>query len=244
MGLRRCAAPYHTAAFPSSPCVGTTATTVAMRYVQFEQTSETLRGINTKKKATTTKWVTRSTKDYMEEADSQQCGSASVVEQRREDFRAASAARKKRMQHVAKEADNRFETEMGRIADDQSRRWKKGINFFKRQGKAFTLLYIGTYALMWSLLYVGFATGVLKKDAAIDYTLLVIGTYIDRESFYDRVASFDTYVNAGFAFVINELLEFIRLPLLMGLFFTCRPFFLGVNTRVRGTIFRRSAAES
>ncbi|KPA81089.1 putative mitochondrial hypothetical protein [Leptomonas pyrrhocoris] len=215
------------------------------RFVQFEQTSETMQGINTNKRALHNRWVTKSTKEYMSEADSKTSkGSTTVFSKNREQRREALARRKERFREVTDETDRIFDLEMDRIRDDQSRRFKKGFNFFKRQGKAFTLLYLFAYFGTLGVLYLGFASGLLHKEAAFEFMFLFLGQYLDREMFFQRVEAWDTYTNLGFAFVINELLEFIRFPLVMFFFYQARPYLTGVNQRVKSSIFRFWSPES
>lgn len=215
------------------------------RFVQFEQTSETMLGLNANKRALHNRWVTKSTKEYISEADSKTAkGNDSVFSKVREQRMEALAKRKERFREVAEETDRTFDLEMDRIRDDQSRQFRKGFNFFKRQGKAFTLLYIVAYFGTLGLLYLGFASGLLHKEAAFEFVYLLLAQYMDRDMFFQRVEAWDTYTNFGFAFVINELLEVVRFPLVMFFFYQARPYLTGVNRRVKSSIFRFGAAES
>ncbi|AYU82215.1 hypothetical protein, conserved [Leishmania donovani] len=190
------------------------------------------------------RWVTKSTKEYMSEADSKVSKGNSLLFGARERRREGMEKRKERFREVAEETDRTFELELERMRDDKDRRWKKGFNFFKRQGKAFTLLYIVAYVAPLAILYVGFASGLLPKDAVFEFLFFFLQTFMDREMFFERVAAWDTYSNFGFAFVVNETLEFLRFPLVMFFFYQARPFLTGVNQRVKASIFRFNAAES
>ncbi|KAG5495195.1 hypothetical protein JKF63_02250 [Porcisia hertigi] len=214
------------------------------RFVQFEQTSDTLLGVNKNKRAMHNRWVTKSTKEYMSEADSKVSKGNSLLFSAREHRRESMEKRKERFREVAEETDRTFELELDRMRDDNDRRWKKGFNFFKRQGKAFVLLYIFAYLAPLSILYLGFASGLLPKDAVFEFLFFFLQTFIDREVFFKRVEAWDTYSNFGFAFVVNEMLEFARFPLVMFFFYQARPFLTGVNQRVKASIFRFNAAES
>ncbi|KPI88144.1 hypothetical protein ABL78_2777 [Leptomonas seymouri] len=218
---------------------------MAKRFVQFEQTSETLRGINANKRALHNRWVTKSTREYMSEADSKATvGSEAVFSKDREQRKEALEQRKERFRDVANETDRIFDLEMDRIRDEQSRQFRKSFNFFKRQGKAFTLLYLFAYFGTLGLLYIGFASGLLQKEAAFEFVYLLLAQYMDRDMFFQRVEAWDTYTNLGFAFVINELLEIFRFPLVMFFFYQARPYLTGVNRRVKSSIFRFGASES
>ncbi|RNF05117.1 hypothetical protein TraAM80_04846 [Trypanosoma rangeli] len=213
---------------------------IAVRGVQYEQTSATLRGINKKDRAISAPWITKSTKDYMSETDAQ----ATAVNPTKEKLLRNSKARKDRFVRIAEETDHVFDSEMDRMRDYNVRRWRKGITFFKRQGLGFTLLYISVYLGCLVALYVGFATGILKKETAYEYMFVFLGGYVDKEWFYKRVEAWGKYVDFGFAFVINEMLEFFRFPFMMYTFYTFRPYLTGVNRRVKASIFRWNAAES
>lgn len=218
---------------------------ITKRFVQFEQTSETMQGINTNKRALHNRWVTKSTKEYMMEADSKTTkGSDAIFSKAREQRKEAMENRKTRFRDVTSETDRTFDLEMDRLRDDKTRRMRKGFQFFKRQGKAFTLLYLAAYFGTLSILYVGFATGVLQKEAAFEFVYLLLQQYMDRDMFFQRIEAWDTYTNFGFAFVVNEMLEFFRFPLVMFFFYQARPYLTGVNTRVKASIFRFGAAES
>ncbi|GET91975.1 hypothetical protein, conserved [Leishmania tarentolae] len=214
------------------------------RFVQFEQTSETLVGINKGKRVMHNRWVTKSTKEYMSEADSKASKGNSLLFSARERRREEIEKRKERLRNVTEETDRVFELEMERMRDDKDRRWKKGFNFFKRQGKAFTLLYITAYVTPLTILYLGFASGLLPKDAAFEFLFFFLQSFMDRDMFFQRIEAWDTYSNFGFAFVVNETLEFLRFPLVMFFFYQSRPFLTGVNQRVKASIFRFNAAES
>ncbi|KAG5469149.1 hypothetical protein LSCM4_02547 [Leishmania orientalis] len=214
------------------------------RFVQFEQTSETMLGINKSKRAKHNRWATKSTKEYMSEADSKASKGNSLLFSARERRRQGADMRKERMRDMLEESGRTLELELDRMREDKVRRWRKGFNFFKRQGKAFTLLYIIAYVAPLAMLYVGFASGVLPKDAVFEFLFFFLQSVMDRDLFFERVDAWDTYSNFGFAFVVNEMLEFLRFPLVMFFFWQARPFLTGVNQRVKSSIFRFNAAES
>ncbi|RNF25330.1 uncharacterized protein Tco025E_02353 [Trypanosoma conorhini] len=213
---------------------------IAVRCVQYEQTSATLRGINKKNRAMAAPWITKSTKDYISENDAQ----ATAVNPTKERLLRNSKERKDRFARIAEETDRVFDSEMDRMRDYNVRRWRKGIAFFKRQGLGFTLLYISAYLGCLVALYIGFATGILRKETAYEYMFFFLGGYVEKEWFYTRVEAWGKYVDFGFAFVINEMLEFFRFPFIMYTFYTFRPYLTRVNRRVKASIFRWNAAES
>ncbi|KAG5469505.1 hypothetical protein LSCM1_02728 [Leishmania martiniquensis] len=216
----------------------------AKRFVQFEQTSETLLGINKKKRAMHNRWATKSTKEYVSEGDSKASKGNSLLFSARDRRREGVDRRKEHMRDILEESNRAVELELDRIREDRGRRWKKGLNFFKRQGKAFTLLYMVAYVVPLAMFYVGFAIGVLPKEAVFEFLFFFLQRFTDREVFFERVEAWDTYSNFGFAFVVNETLEFVRFPLVVFFFYQARPFLTGVNQRVKASIFRFNAAES
>ncbi|CAM40780.1 conserved hypothetical protein [Leishmania braziliensis MHOM/BR/75/M2904] len=214
------------------------------RFIQFEQSSDTLLGVNKNKRSMHHRWVTKSTKEYMSEADSKVSKGNSLLFSAREHRRGGMERKRERLREVTEESDRTFELELDRMREDKERRWKKGFNFFKRQGKAFTLLYLVAYVAPLTVLYVGFASGLLPKDAAFEFLFFFLQSFMDRDMFFERIEAWDTYTNFGFAFVVNETLEFLRFPLVMFFFYQTRPYLTGVNHRVKASIFRFNAAES
>lgn len=56
------------------------------------------------------------------------------------------------------------------------------------------------------LLYLGLASGVLKKEWLFDIFLMMFDKYVDRDYVYSKIEKFDTYINVGCAFVLNDIL--------------------------------------
>ncbi|CCW60885.1 unnamed protein product [Phytomonas sp. EM1] len=217
---------------------------ISTRDVQYVHSSETLSGINKRKRNLNTKWVTKSTKEYMQEVDGKVHSASSILTTRWDKQNDVSAQRKAQLKKIREESARAFQNELDRIDEDNSRRWRKGYNFFKRQGWPFVILYLSAYFVTWFALYIGFATGFLKKEAAFDYMFLLIGSYVSRDLFYQRIEAWDSYVNVGFAFVINEMLEIFRFTLVLAMFLEFRRFFTGAKKNIKPSIFRMGAAES
>eukprot|EP00164_Ancoracysta_twista_P005201 GFYU01007109.1.p1 GENE.GFYU01007109.1~~GFYU01007109.1.p1 ORF type:complete len:176 (-),score=36.30 GFYU01007109.1:41-568(-) len=135
-----------------------------------------------------------------------------------------------------------FETEITKLTDFKQRRFRKSFDFFKRQGFAFFVVYVATYVGALAALYIFFASDLISKSAVYE---IIVGTtgMLDREEFLNRVEAWDTYINFGFAFVLNEMLEVFRLPLVMITFFTFKPAFMKLGRGVKKSIFNRSAPE-
>lgn len=218
------------------------------RWVQYTQTSQTMNTLNGDRRVRETgvKWVTRSTKEYMKEGDLNQdhVPLSLQADLRNKGKKRSTLEHRERYREVRGSAEARVEQELVRIRDEKGLRWKKSFSFFKRQGKAFVFFYIIAYAGTLSLLYLGFASGVLKKEAAFEYLLFFLGHYIDREWFYERVEAWEGKINFGFAFVINEFLEMLRFPLVMFVFYQLRPLIGRTHRGMRKSIFRMNAAES
>eukprot|EP00796_Vickermania_ingenoplastis_P008445 gene8445-5923_t len=214
------------------------------RPVQFEQTSQTVGAVgNRKKQAAAVKWVTKSTKDYMKEGDTAATHAASsLLAEHRSGSR--SLDERERATEIRDAAEARVEQELMRFKEEKGRRWSKGIGFFKRQGKSFMIVYTVAYVGTFLLLYLGFATDFLKKEAAFEYMFFFLGRYVDKDAFYARIEAWDDKINLGFAFVINEMLELVRFPLVMFLFYQLRPLFGRSHRGMRKSMFRMNAAES
>lgn len=217
------------------------------RQVQYSQTSQTMNAINGDRKGREAglKWITRSTKEYMKEGDLKQdhAHPSLKADLRKKATNHSTLDHRERYREVRGAAEGRVERELVRIRDDRGRRWKKSFSFFKRQGKAFILFYFIAYFGTLGLLYLGFASNLLKKEAAFEYLLFFLGGYIDKEWFYERVEAWDGRINFGFAFVINELLEMVRFPLVMFIFYQLRPLIGRTHRGMRKSIFRLNAAE-
>lgn len=218
------------------------------RGVQYTQTSQTMNAVNGDRKMREAgiKWVTRSTKDYMREQDLKQnyAPPSLKADLRGKGEKRSTLEHRERYREVRGAAESRVEKELVRLREEKGRRWKKSISFFKRQGKAFILFYMVAYLGTLALLYLGFASGVLKKESAFEYMLFFVGRYIDKEWFYERVEAWDGSINFGFAFVINEILEMLRFPLVMFVFYQLRPLIGRTHRGLRKSIFRMNAAES
>lgn len=217
------------------------------RWVQYEQTSKTMLGSmkGGKKREEGVKWVTRSTKDYMREGDATtQVASPSVISSKA--ARMAGYGREtynEQLKEIQAEAERKMEYEMLMLQDSKQRRWTRTVNFFKRQGAAFMILYAIAYVSCFLALYIGFASGFIKKDAVFEYLTIFFGTYMDKDAFYGRIEAWDDKINIGFAFVINEILEVVRFPVIMLIFYQLRPLILRKHRGVRNSIFRSNAAE-
>ena len=210
----------------------------AARGVQFQQTSDTLSGINKNKRELATKWITKSTQDYAAEATR-----ALTANPMRDKLKAQGDEKKKFVSEVVENSDKVFEREMDRLQDYKQRKWRKSRDFFKRQGIVFTMMYMAVYLLCLGGLYLGFATGKVSKEQAYGVVSILLAGFMEHDEFYRRVEAWDTYVNFGFAFVLNEAVEVLRLPFMMFTFYTFRPFLVSMGRKTRKSIFKRSAAE-
>lgn len=217
------------------------------RQVQYSQTSQTMNAINGDRKGreAALKWITRSTKEYMKEGDLKQnyAHPSLKADLRKKGTNHSTLNHRERYREVRGVAEGRVERELVRIRDDRGRRWKKSFSFFKRQGRAFIFFYLVVYFGTLGVLYLGFASNILKKEAAFEYLLFFLGGYIDKEWFYERVEAWDGRINFGFAFVINEILEMVRFPLVMFVFYQLRPLIGRTHRGMRKSIFRLNAAE-
>ncbi|CCW71466.1 unnamed protein product [Phytomonas sp. Hart1] len=230
---------------PGHPCLSASSFLyTTTRGVQYVHSSETLSGINKKKRQLTTKWVTKSTKEYIQEVDDKVHRAPSIPTTRWEKRQEISANRKTQIKQIQEASQRAFQQELDRLQEDKSRQFRKTYNFFKRQGWPFFVLYVAAYFGTWFALYLGFASGFLKKEAAFDFLIILLGVSSSRDQFYERIEAWDTYVNVGFGFVVNEMIEVIRFTIVLAVFLEFRPFFTGVNRFAKRSIFRMGASES
>ncbi|CUG86279.1 membrane-associated protein, putative [Bodo saltans] len=214
------------------------ACTTSRRWVQFQQTSDVNKGINKGNREVATKWITKSTKDYTAEATR-----TLTANPMRDKLKAKSDSNRQNINDIVENSDKTFEREIDRLQDFKQRRWRKSKDFFMRQGKAFIIMYVIAYLGTLLLLYLGFASGKVNKEYAFGTLSTLLTGFDDTDGFYKRVAAWDTYINFGFAFVLNEALEIVRLPFMMFTFYTFRPLILSMGRKATKTIFRRNAAE-
>lgn len=102
--------------------------------------------------------------------------------------------------------------------------WHRKWRSFKSEGKDFSLFYLPFYPATFVLLYVAFAVNALHKESVLDYVLSFMGDYVDRKKMYARIEAWNTWANLGFAFVINELLEVVRFPAVVVLYYALKPY--------------------
>lgn len=225
-----------------------TALYTARRFGQYEMTSHMQHGINKRNKSLATRWVVKSTKDFMSEADSKLTttglDNTTVFARDREERQVRLRDKRARATQLNEEAYELFENEMARVHYDQDRRWRKGINFVLRQGRMFVLVYLSCYFGSLLVLYLLFSYKVVPKEGTIEYLSILLRLFIDREAFFARVAAWDSYVDLGFAFVVNEVLELIRFPLVFFVFAVLRKNMSRLASRVRSSMFVRSAPET
>jgi hypothetical protein len=215
----------------SGPCT-------SRRWVQFQQTSEVNKGINKGNREAATKWITKSTKDYTAEATR-----TLTANPLRDKLKARGDTNKQNINDIVENSDKTFEREIDRLQDFKQRRWRKSKDFFVRQGKAFIVMYVICYVTCLLLLYIGFASGKVNKQYAYGAMSTLLTGFEDTDGFFKRVEAWDTYINFGFAFVLNEALEIVRLPFMMFTFYTFRPLILSMGRKATKSIFRRGAAE-
>jgi hypothetical protein len=213
----------------------------ATRSVQFQHTSESNLGAAKKNASQLSKWHTKSTREFMSEGERH---SEILID---ESGRSEKAAKfQKSVEKLRREELKALEmtrADLQRISLYSKGRTRKMIEFFKYQGTAFTIAYVVVYVTMLGMLYVAFATGLFPKSYAFDFVFSVFN-YHDRDRFYERIEAWDTYVNMGFAVVVNELAEFIRLPVFLIMAFGTKNYLNMFRGRVRRSVWKRTAPES
>ncbi|KPA81090.1 hypothetical protein ABB37_04448 [Leptomonas pyrrhocoris] len=124
--------------------------------------------------------------------------------------------------------------------------WRRKWHSFKSEGKDFSLFYLPFYPATFVILYVAFVTNALHKESILDCVLDCMGDYVDRGKMYARIEAWNTWANLGFAFVINELLEVVRFPVVVLLYYAMKPYSTRFANWVRKVMrrFRRAKPKS
>ncbi|KAK7201374.1 hypothetical protein NESM_000199800 [Novymonas esmeraldas] len=116
--------------------------------------------------------------------------------------------------------------------------WRRGWRTFKSEGKDFSIFYFPFYAGTFVFFYSAFATGLVSKEAILDYVLSCMGGWVDAEKQKARIAAWDAWVNLGFAIAINELIEVVRLPIVFLIYYVTKPY-SNMSARWMAGLFRR-----
>ncbi|KPI88145.1 hypothetical protein ABL78_2778 [Leptomonas seymouri] len=102
--------------------------------------------------------------------------------------------------------------------------WRRWWRSFKRESADFSLFYLPFYPATFLALYVAFVMDALHKESILDCVLGLMGDCVDHKKMHARIQSWNTWVNLGFAFVINELLEVVRFPVVVVLYYVTKPY--------------------
>lgn len=210
-----------------------------LRLVQYQQTCETNRAFESGDKKTATKWMTKSSREFLTENDKLRAANNPIKEERKN----IAALEKRESAAHAIRNEREFNRELDRLYDAKSRRFRKSFDFFKRQGLAFFISYVVIYAGCFGCFYYILANNIVSKHAIFEMLYFLTNGAFDREKFLARVEAWDTYINFGFAFVLNEMLEILRFPMVMAVFLTFRGTFARIGRAMKKSIYRRSAPE-
>lgn len=214
-------------------------TGASVRLVQYQQTTETNRAVETGDKKTAMKWMTKSSREFLTENDKLRASK----NPERERHKMNMAVEKRESAAHAIRSEREFHREMDMLYDSKRRRFRKTFDFFKRQGLAFFICYVFTYCACFGVFYYILANEIVSKHSIFELLFVLSNGGFDRDTFIKKLEAWDTYINFGFAFILNEMLEVVRFPLVMALFLTFRGTLTRLGRSMKTSIYRRSAPE-
>lgn len=202
------------------------------RVVQFRQTTDTTSALHDSDPHRAAKWVVKSTKDMMSEAN------RDAFEQLEKDEKYKFALSKR----FEDQSTQQLVEDINRISHFKESRVKKNFNIMKRLGIIFVIMYGAVYVGCLVGIYFVLAKKLIRKETLFEIASGWFG--MDQELFLARVEEWDSMINFGFAFCLNEALEPFRLLILLPTFLYCKNA-TNVLTRRFGkrSFFRRSAGE-
>jgi hypothetical protein len=207
----------------------------ARRGVQFRKTSEMNVAINTGKKEAT-KWVTKSTADFAKStAAAKEAGLKPNDERSKSVAKADNAEVEQRMKDIREWTD----IQTTRISTFRTGRNKRFGERFATYGAGFIVVYAIVYVAFFAVIFIAINTGYVSKFALFEMLYGVMGGMFEREDFFERVSKWENYIDFGFTFVLNELLDVVRVPISAGMYFFCRK----AVTRFKPSIFRWHSPE-
>eukprot|EP00758_Cryptobia_borreli_P001054 Tbor_TRINITY_DN1898_c0_g1::TRINITY_DN1898_c0_g1_i1::g.23086::m.23086 len=185
-------------------------------------------------KRSSLKWMTKSSREFLQEGDKERAAK-NPEKQKAVEF-------KDKEKRIATEMyiknDELYENEISKLTDFKGPRIKKSVAFFKRQGLAFIIIYASTYIGCFVALYYALTSNFVSKVAWFKWGIMMTGQNIADDTISKQVEEWDTYINLGLTFVINEILEVFRLPLVMVSFFTFRPTIIRMGKLLKVYIFK------
>jgi len=159
--------------------------------------------------AKATAWATKSTKEFMSEVNRQSPPPLAPVAG--DTVTAAPSLKGLPVDAEKFPVAHKLQQDVRRLENFDRRRWRKNFEYMRRQGTGFVILYALIYVGWFAGLYICFSLNYIPKEDAYNLCVIFLESFmIDKEEFYERVEAWDTYINLGFAFVINELLEPFR----------------------------------
>jgi hypothetical protein len=206
------------------------------RFSQFRKTSEMNIALNSGRK-TAEKWVTKSTADYAAKTDvAIEAGVVGGDAMRKREVKARKVAADRRSQ----ELQAWQESQVSRIEEFQAARRRRYATFTARFGWTliivYVIVYVGMLVFMWSLL----RSGAIDMMSIFEATYCFISGHVDRPSFFEKLEEWGDYTNLGFAFMLNELLDVVRVPVTLALWWMFRKGLIRMKTN---TVFRWNSVE-
>lgn len=207
------------------------------RCTQFQRTSEMGIAANKGDKETLTKWVIKSTREF-EPAKKAVVVKIDSSPEKREGTRSV-LAQKEAVDQTVINAEKFAQNEIDRIWDFKRGKVRKYREFFSRHGWAYAGLYLFLYftglGAFWFVLHYQ----IVEKTAFFELVFSMTMGYVERKSFFERVDAWNDYIDFGFAFTLNEVLDVVRIPLSLMIYYTFRR----VLTKWRPSIFKMNAPE-
>lgn len=210
---------------PQTLLNGMSRLTQHVRHTQFRKTSEQLGAINAGKDATQ-KWVTKTTADYAALSNK---ATASV----------GAADADTQVREMMKQAED----SVARVKNFRKDRVGRYKYYFGQYGRGFLITYGFFYLVCLAAIYWSCRTRRMDKVQLFEFVFSLNLGSIDREAFFERVLQWDNYIDFGFAFLLNEMLDMWRLPFCMGIFWQFRKI-LARHQRHDSSIFRWQAPEA
>ena len=196
---------------------------VQVRNVQYQRTSELGKALNTRDEEKARQWIVKSTREFNKPTKFNAAGKAVGTKEEVSEKAKAMANDQRRQADLAfMEADKFMKLELERIFDFKKGRVEKYKEFWQRHGIGFACiygcLYIAGLFAFWIMLH----NKIIDKHSMFEVIFTLSYGTIEREPFFRRVDQWGDYIDFGFAFTLNELLDLIRLPICLGLFWCFR----------------------
>lgn len=210
-------------------------TTGQTRLVQFRKTTEMNTAINSGKKAAD-KWVTKSTADYAAKTDTAVAAGVLASDGTSRSMAARTTAATNRATEMMAWSD----AQVSRISDFNTARRRRYASFSMRYGWTFLVVYIVVYFFFLGTIWLILRWGLIDMLSFFEATYCLMSGHIDRPAFFETLEEWGDWTNLGFAFLLNEALDVVRVPMTIALWWTFRRGLIRAKTN---TVFRWNSTE-